>query len=72
MTPDQISHIFDRFYRADASGAIPGSGLGMSLVKEIMDIFNGEVSVSSQLGEGTEVVLWLPVPLSVTAEAGVS
>lgn len=71
MTPDQISHIFDRFYRADASGAIPGSGLGMSLVKEIMDIFNGEVSVSSQPGEGTEVVLWLPVPLSVTTGAEV-
>jgi len=66
MTPEQLAHIFDRFYRADASGAIPGSGLGMSLVKEIMDIFNGEVAVSSQPGQGTEVVLWLPVPLAVT------
>lgn len=70
MTPEQLSHIFDRFYRADASGAIPGSGLGMSLVKEIMDIFNGEVAVNSQPGQGTEVVLWLPVALSLSVTMG--
>lgn len=70
MTSEQVGLVFDRFYRADASGAIPGSGLGMSLVKETMDIFNGEVVVSSKPGEGTEVVLWLPVSRSVLAGAG--
>lgn len=66
MTEEQVSHIFDRFYRADTSGVIPGTGLGMSLVKEIMEIFNGEVAVSSQPGEGTAITLWLPL----AAEAG--
>jgi len=61
MTEEQIGHVFDRFYRADASGVIPGTGLGMSLVKEIMDIFGGQVAISSEMEKGTQVVLWLPV-----------
>jgi PAS domain S-box-containing protein len=61
MTPEQSRRVFDRFFRADASGSIPGTGLGMSLVKEYMNIFGGEVEVSSVLGQGTEVTLWLPV-----------
>jgi PAS domain S-box-containing protein len=61
MTPEQMAHMFDRFYRADTSGAIPGTGLGMCLVKEIMSIFSGQVSVTSTFGEGTEVILWLPI-----------
>ncbi|MGE5469497.1 MAG: PAS domain S-box protein [Bacteroidota bacterium] len=68
MTAEQISHVFDRFFRADASGVIPGTGLGMSLVKEIMDIFHGEVAVASSPGEGTEVILWLPLLDVSTAE----
>ncbi len=59
MTSEQVAHIFDRFYRADASGAIPGTGLGMSLVKETMEILGGEVTVNSVPGQGTEVSLWL-------------
>jgi len=61
MTKEQSARIFERFYRADPSGAILGSGLGMSLVKEYMTIFGGEVEVASAPGEGTTVVLWLPV-----------
>ena len=60
MTPDQLDRIFERFYRADASGKIPGTGLGMSLVKEIMQILGGRVEVKSEPGRGTEVTLWLP------------
>ncbi|MDD5329947.1 MAG: PAS domain S-box protein [Sulfuricella sp.] len=59
MTPEQMAHIFDRFYRADVSGAIPGTGLGMALVKETMEILGGEVTVNSVPGQGTEVSLWL-------------
>lgn len=61
MTPEQVARIFERFYRADASGKIPGTGLGMSIVKEILDLFKGSVDVASLPGAGTEVVLWLPV-----------
>jgi len=70
MTAEQLSHVFDRFYRADTSGAIPGTGLGMSLVKEIMEIFNGEVSIASKPGAGTEVTLWLPLPVPGTDLGG--
>lgn len=60
MTPDQLDRIFERFYRADAGGKIPGTGLGMSLVKEIMQILGGRVDVKSEYGRGSEVTLWLP------------
>lgn len=60
MTPEQVARIFDRFYRADTSGAIPGTGLGMSLVKEIMDIHQGRVEIDSTPDQGTQVILWLP------------
>lgn len=60
MTAEQKSRVFDRFYRAESSGKIPGTGLGLSLVKEIMDIFKGETEIDSVPGKGTEVILWLP------------
>lgn len=60
MTPEQVARVFERFYRADTSGQIPGTGLGMSIVKEIIELHGGQVEVSSQPGEGTTVTLWLP------------
>ena len=60
MSDEQIDRIFERFYRADNSGKIPGTGLGMSIVKEIVDLHGGEVSVSSREKVGTTVSLWLP------------
>lgn len=59
MTPEQLEQIFDRFYRADTSGKVPGTGLGMCIVKEIMDVHRGSVEIASQPGEGTRVSLWL-------------
>jgi signal transduction histidine kinase len=61
MTPEQLAHVCERFYRADASGNIPGTGLGMSIVKEIIERHRGEVQLDSTPGVGTEVTLWLPV-----------
>lgn len=61
MTPDQRDRIFERFYRADPSGNIPGTGLGMSLVREIVELHGGEVEVDSELGRGTQVTLWWPL-----------
>ncbi|MGD9833925.1 MAG: ATP-binding protein [Piscinibacter sp.] len=61
MDEVQLSHIFERFYRADPSGNIPGSGLGMSLVREIMELQGGSVDVASRLGFGTSVTLWFPL-----------
>ena len=60
MTGDQIKRIGERFWRADTSGKIPGTGLGMSIVKEILQFHGGYVDVRSQPGVGTTVTLWLP------------
>jgi PAS domain S-box-containing protein len=60
MSRAQLGHVFERFYRADPSGAIPGTGLGMSLVKEIIELHHGSVELQSELGQGTTVKLWLP------------
>lgn len=57
MSPEDCARVFERFFRADGSGNIPGTGLGMSLVKEIMDAHHGEITVESELGKGTLVKL---------------
>jgi len=64
MTPEQTSKVWDRFYRVDTSGRFPGTGLGMSIVKEIVGLHHGSVSISSALGQGTCVSLCLPVDSS--------
>lgn len=61
MTPQQVARLFERFYRADTSGHIPGTGLGMSIVKEIVELHGGEVGVVSAPGQGTTITLWLPL-----------
>ena len=60
MTPAQLARIFERFYRADTSGKVPGTGLGMSITKEIIELHGGEVELASQFGSGTSVTLWIP------------
>jgi PAS domain S-box-containing protein len=64
MSPEQLARIFERFYRADPSGSIPGTGLGMSLVKEIVELQGGRVDIASTPGRGTTVTLWLPLARS--------
>lgn len=61
MTPEQLARVTERFYRADASGNVPGTGLGMSIVEEIMTLQGGGLSVESTAGVGTAVTLWLPL-----------
>ena len=60
MTPEQCGRVFERFYRADDSGSILGTGLGMSIVKEIVELHGGRVDVRSAPGEGTAITLWIP------------
>ncbi len=69
MTPEHLQRVFERFFRADTSGNIPGTGLGMTIVKEIIELHGGQVTLSSQPGVGTTVVLWLPVPQQDAATA---
>ena len=58
---EEISHLFDRFYRADKSRARTGTGLGLSIVKWIVDAHHGSISIESSPGLGTIVNLGLPV-----------
>jgi signal transduction histidine kinase len=69
MTPEQLARVFERFYRADPSGNIPGTGLGMCLVKEVLELQGGRVVVDSQAGVGTVVTLWLPLAGAAAGQA---
>jgi signal transduction histidine kinase len=60
MDEEVVQRIFDRFYRGESAAGVPGSGLGMSIVKEIMDIHGGRIEISSKPLQGTTVTLWLP------------
>jgi PAS domain S-box-containing protein len=60
MLPHESSRAFERFFRADTSGKTPGTGLGLSLVKEIVELHGGTVELESELGCGTSVTLWFP------------
>lgn len=55
MTPEQIERVFDRFYRVDPNGPVTGSGLGMALVKEIVNIHQGLIAVFPRPGGGLRV-----------------
>ena len=57
---DHLPRIFDRFYRADSSRSSEGSGLGLALVKSIMDLHGGAAVVESAVGRGTTVTLTFP------------
>ncbi len=57
-----IPRIFDRFYRADSSRSSQGTGLGLALVKSIMELHGGSATAQSEPGAGTEVTLLFPGP----------
>jgi signal transduction histidine kinase len=60
MDEETQRRIFEHFYRAESAAGTAGTGLGMSIVKEIMDIHGGRIEIESAPGRGTAVSLWLP------------
>jgi len=59
ITLNEQKHIFERFYKVDKARSIyeEGSGLGLSIVKEILDFHKGTIKINSELGKGTEVIV---------------
>lgn len=57
MDKETGKHIFDKFYQGDTSRSKEGNGLGLALVKRVIDIIGGSIHVTSQIGEGTEFII---------------
>ncbi len=63
IPPDKIGKIFDRFFQVDNTNyrTTSGSGIGLALVKELVDLHKWQISVKSELGTGTEFILKIPL-----------
>jgi signal transduction histidine kinase len=63
MSKKSISHIFEKFYRAEdtLTAKTKGYGLGLSIVKNLVDLNNGTVSVNSKEGEGSTFTVTFPI-----------
>lgn len=60
MTPAELAHAFDRFWRAETSRTTPGHGLGLALTRQIMHAHDGTITLASQPGQGSTITLRLP------------
>jgi len=62
IAPEHLPRVFDRFYRAESSRSSDGAGLGLALVKSIVDLHGGSATIESNVGRGTTVKLIFPLP----------
>lgn len=60
ISPEHISHIFERMYQVDSSRTGTGNGLGLAITKELIRIHNGTIRASSKSGNGTTFTITLP------------
>jgi two-component system sensor histidine kinase MprB len=61
--PADLPYVFDRFYRAPSARSVPGSGLGLSIVRQVAESHGGSVLAETPAGGGTRMRLRLPTEL---------
>lgn len=63
MNKNETEQLFDEFFRvkSEQTKHITGSGLGLSIVKRMIDLYNGEIKVSSEVGQGSTFTIILPI-----------
>jgi heavy metal sensor kinase len=61
IAADALPHVFERFYRAPGTGAVDGTGLGLAMVRSIVEAHGGSVTVESREGAGACFRVWLPL-----------
>ncbi|MEM7348716.1 MAG: HAMP domain-containing sensor histidine kinase, partial [Chloroflexota bacterium] len=57
---EDMEHLFERFYRVNMQGQTPGSGLGLSIARELIEAHDGKIYVTSQLEQGSTFAIYLP------------
>ena len=70
IDPVDLPHIWDELYRSRAARTVPGSGLGLALVRAVVEGHGGTVSTQSRVGRGTAVRIQVPVAAALDGRAG--
>lgn len=72
IAKESIKHIFDKFYQGDTSHSTEGNGLGLALVKRVLELMDGEIRIISEEGKGSTFLVTLPVAGAEAKQTAVS